>query len=94
MKRIDWIITILAVLAVVMAGYIISDLPTAWADDSQANVPLYEIGSKGQPSNPIGQSFRIYKMVYQGCELFIVQSDGGGVGYSNAAAIATGRGCK
>lgn len=49
------------------------------------NVPLYKVGE--------GQSLEVYKLVNQGCELYVALGFGGGYA-ATTVAITTARGCK
>jgi hypothetical protein len=84
-----WQVVLVWVMVVLIVLFIVVDLITTVGRELRAqemtrDVPPYEIGR-------VGSTGRVFKMVYQGCELFIVE--GHVYGSDTAYAIATGRGC-
>lgn len=75
------------VLVIVM--FIVLLVVFAWSVESQ-NMELHVIGST--------KTFKVYKMVHAGCEIFVVSAEGFQLNltkeYPPTVAIATGRSCK
>lgn len=70
-------------VAVILAAFVLGA-----SSQSSDNIQPYVIGSWNSYDTP-GYQISVKKMVYQGCELFVVVG-----GQKDTVGITTGRGCK